>query len=862
LTALSPAPQPSQTASPPSPILDVYKDLEAVLAAVDGGSPGSLLAPSCATIAALETGITNCGDEVVAAVAREFCENIVELHVPTSMQSGLRRRLVAACTLPKLSLSLISKAAQLDGKPREEQERLLAELVTGSVKASIDRQNDCDQKGRPTILGRIKAELDRPLMPTLGVDSNVFVELLQDKRRELEEGGKQRWAALCRGECDGETTPEELIASIQYCAMEIHRGKNSRQPWEAVDDVYSQDARKRTNPILVMKAEKANVPPETIAHAVVGLLARSPGLKFFHTDESLSFILAGGQVLEICEREQRFNLWLAKESALLGNSPSLRAIVSGMRNYTLAHGLHKESSPSWTSFRREPPSLFFHAHRLNSDRVYKVTADGVVDVDNGCDDTILAPAPGGEVRPLTYLGKTYQRTNAVAHLRSHVLERLPCSDSDRLLMLFYTLAAPLRDAVNIRPILNVRGHSGSGKTSGAKRLTVLLYGRPMAIKSTTAAAYSTSARRVVFVLDNKEELSPEDLEFLMLVATGAVREKRAGNTDTGVVRERPNCLVMVTGIEPHGLNEIRNRILLVNMSREWWTVDPDRGQPVQEEEQRAYNELAAYRDEIMSYYLDVLAESVLPAFQKGEFARERSRIQDATPPGANVRAIDYLALMSMVMRAMAPDLGYDPDQVLSEWVRSQSETSREDRVGGSSVVQALEAILAALRSGENSVKSKVLGTGVEGVISQPPQPGHPERIDILKGTAGAFLSAARNLLGLGFESDWKPATWGIRVKDDEAAGTLMAAGWEFSKQDIHGGTEHTFKRQDAKPAKQPPVDHSANAVQVGHEAGRPTGMQAGQNVAHQSGPPEGAVESDLPEDNIKGKQNARPRGRF
>ena len=157
-------------------------------------------------------------------------------------------------------------------------------------------------------------------------------------------------------------------------------------------------------------------------------------------------------------------------------------------------------------------------------------------------------------------------------LTSVMGRHMACSWPERQAILDWMCCFPLIEFCGTRPMVRLEGPSGSGKTWAAKMLTSIVFGSDAQKKSTDAANYVDAARNPLIALDNVEtgNVTSALLDFLLTSVTGITREKRASGSDSGIVQEKPLCLVLSTGVEALAgeLEEIMSRSIVIEFSKD------------------------------------------------------------------------------------------------------------------------------------------------------------------------------------------------------------------------------------------------------------------------------------------------------
>lgn len=173
--------------------------------------------------------------------------------------------------------------------------------------------------------------------------------------------------------------------------------------------------------------------------------------------------------------------------------------------------------------------------------------------------------PSQQMRPIAWIENFDEKAAMVEWAR--FLNLFTCSNQDRRLIEALLLMLPLYDWVDTHPIVRFSGAPGSGKSTAAKLITVLLYGDERLFTATNAAMYRMGVNLPLIVLDNIEaDGVDENLElFFLLAATGAEKVKSAMDSASRVVVERVRSWVLTTGVDPitFGKRELVERSLII-----------------------------------------------------------------------------------------------------------------------------------------------------------------------------------------------------------------------------------------------------------------------------------------------------------
>lgn len=330
-----------------------------------------------------------------------------------------------------------------------------------------------------------------------------------------------------------------------------------------------------------------------------------------------------------------------------------------------------------------------------ANRILRVSTENVDIAENGTNPHNVLLAESSQMKSFRY-DPDVNVSQAMHAMKAMVLDSMACEPSQRYLVLAWALSAFLMPLTSAKALMKLEGGSGSGKTSAAEVMSLLLYGENMVGRSSTASDYSMAATEPLIIKDNLEtdDLHRNALNFLLLAATGATNIKREQGTQSGVVTEKINCLVAITAIEPFSKPELINRAFIVDFHKKWQRIDF-----VKDDNARG---LIAKRDDILSAWLLLLADKVLPSLDdRGKIIQY---IREHHKDFSKDRVSEYLALLVLIARALLRYMPLSnelklgagdraPEYVLLDaWIKYQNEHSRQIEQGTNAVLQLIDGL--------------------------------------------------------------------------------------------------------------------------------------------------------------------------
>lgn len=310
-------------------------------------------------------------------------------------------------------------------------------------------------------------------------------------------------------------------------------------------------------------------------------------------------------------------------------------------------------------------------------------------------------------------------------LKKLVFNNFSCNTQDKYMILSWALNSFFVDKLGTRPHLRFEGTAGSGKTTAAKMITTLFFGRATHQNaSTMAAIYETARTSPIVCLDNIENKNLDDrtMDFIIASATRASRHKKGGSSYNDIIEQSPQCMVMTTGIEPLHKNELIQRTLVVNFYKE------NRRQGFLES--RILDQIKKHRDGILSALLKIAFKMYKTIRNYDRYTRISEWIAATFPDNPKERNSDALCHMMIAcwfisryiqerfeydeeisfLKSKKHIVGFDGEgrvnrAIFKSWISTQSAEDNEVNVQTSEIVFFLERLLQkAISYNEDSQK--------------------------------------------------------------------------------------------------------------------------------------------------------------
>ncbi len=471
-------------------------------------------------------------------------------------------------------------------------------------------------------------------------------------------------------------------------------------------------------------------------------------------------------------------------SFLYERTPLVNQATSGGR-FMLNHIMNKafvqsefSKTGSWTMC--DGGKLYVHAGK---DLILRIGEGKPCHIKNAVNkDRVLLDLP---VRTMAvHKLPTESPAAGLALLKRFFMNNLAMQDEDKYMLVCWLASIFFRDHVRPKPIVRFLAKTASGKSTSSKLVSMLLYGEELLSHSasTVAATYEMSNKYPLLILDNLEtrNMTPQLEDFLLVAATGGMKAKRTMASDTGLIMQPVNSLVLTNGIEPFSRHELIDRTMEISLDLEKYSND-------NYQETRVFTGLREGREEIMSALLYLMQRYVLPRVRKGEIAR----IMKEFGQHGKERFNEYLAVMCIVLDALWGYMPLDayrrPHDLVNFWLDSQTKAEHKQDEGTNEVLYFLstfvdrhDQLMGAQLPIEKTEKEIVLKCSTRELLSD-------------------FRVLAKNL---GMRCPWiNERQLGTRISD--AMTTLNRAGW-YRRQYVISGknkAEYKFLINKAKPEK-------------------------------------------------------------
>ncbi|MCK4414411.1 MAG: DNA primase [Candidatus Eisenbacteria sp.] len=571
------------------------------------------------------------------------------------------------------------------GEKQQEVRRQLRErfgidsaTMAGGQQAALARRSAEEAREAAQLLADAKIDVNEYF--TSGHPAEDFQALLDDAMTPVEYGIAQLPQDVADDERDRLLRPllrevatlDPLEQSRHLKRIQDHYGRGSitlatlRQQVKAIEreqrqreqERQRQRARRPTAPAgtclalieqaLIDSEMETRKPDYTRAAEVAFEWFKENGARFFRTQQGEPFMFFEDALLwmDSGARGQRrlYESTIYKHAGIVPTTASGRTFFAVLSDLAAEHGEIRDHL-SWLHTDVTQYTVYFNLNTPENE-IAKITPDGVEILKNGDNADGIILASSRKMEPIRYLPEA-DRAAAERYLAELILNNLTCAINDRFLVVTWTSCFLLIEFTGTRPGTRFEGPAGSGKTTGSKIISTLLYGSPQQKKSTDAANYTDGSQNPLIVLDNIEarQMSEELLAFMLTCITGITKEKRKGGTDTETVIERTKCLLNTTGIEPLGAEymEVLSRSFIIEFALDDRASDCFL-------EAKVLASIREHRDLILSALMQKTSR-VLAMIRDGAQERVMRLLHKALGDHNKRRANDFLSLMYLMTLA-------------------------------------------------------------------------------------------------------------------------------------------------------------------------------------------------------------------
>ena len=489
---------------------------------------------------------------------------------------------------------------------------------------------------------------------------------------------------------------------------------------------------------------------------------------FFKGNGNLYYTIPGKKVFSVSITSKRFLSFMSGISPLINTANQSGKFIL---QHVLTNGFTHSKNVNTGSFTKYYNGSIYVYEKNN--KLIQVTNKKMKRVENAInDDSVLLDIPNHEMR--FKFNPKIQIKDGIELLWHSFAENVPVKQSDRYLILCWLIGVFFREYVRARPLMRLLARTAYGKSTSSKLISTLLYGTELLSHSasTLAASYEMSKTHPLLIFDNIEtrNMSATFEDFMLIAATGGLKAKRQRSTDSGIVIENTNCLLLSNGIEPFNKRELISRTIELNLDLESYGKFPFH-------EVKILKNLNAIRADILSAIIKLIRADVLPAVEAGY----TGKIANNFPEHSKDRFNTYFALMSLILKSLwryIPDDNFkNSNEMVLAWLDSQDKSTVIQDSETNEVLYYLTTFIDRYDSNAD-FKIKVIDD---------------KKIVKFSTTTRDLLSDFRILSKhLGLRCTWEnERQLGTRIVDAEDI--LISNGWKRTRKILNGRTVYAYE---------------------------------------------------------------------
>ena len=545
------------------------------------------------------------------------------------------------------------------------------------------------------------------------------------------------------------------------------------------------------------KYRTRNIEPAWLLEESVIQWFEKQGARFFRDRRGRVYLQYGKEIQEIgTGRQYRSLLW--KVGRINSKTPEGRVVMEAVECHAEAHGTRIQSF-SWMHFDTATWTLYVHLHD-EQDQILRIAPGQIEILANGLNPYQVVLNPSLEMEPI-HFDAHVDVAAAFRRWKELIYDSLATDTVSRSLIVAWSWVMWIRTLSQTKPILKLTGNMDTGKSLVGRLISTLIYGIDRASVGTTAANFSQAATEPLLFLDDLEmkSMGPAMNQFLKVMATGITKTKRQAGTESGVVVEHGDALVLITAIESLPAREVQSRTYEIEMKSEYKRQGFD-GDAIRDDIKRC-------RSQILSAWFRLLSQHILPAIQDGTGQKYFEVFEKEQH--SKYRTNKFFSLMLLVFNSIGecvPELkwveGVSDFSLAGQWIIGQDKEDREAGTQSSIPLFFLNALLQELQHSDVLYKSHFMSSSEEELIMGKAKGFHLDGLAFYQNgsvsrdvvgfratTADLFVAFSQlgKEKGRQFPID-TPRALGQRLSNDRQL--IESAGWRTEEQ----GTVHGFQR--------------------------------------------------------------------
>ncbi len=420
------------------------------------------------------------------------------------------------------------------------------------------------------------------------------------------------------------------------------------------------------------------------------------GAQFFKTPNKEPYMFVGSKCYWLDSgskgHKQEWAAFVMEEVGILNTTQEGRTFFEAIKNLVFRAGTEKAQF-TWVYTDKKKHCVYFGLNN-SRDEIVRISPTGVKVMPNGQNEDGVLLAHSEKMLPIEYDPEQHEidATRTREYLHSVFTQYLTCDANSADTILAWVCSILLQQFAETRPMTRFEGPAGSGKTTASKFMGTFIYGQPVQMTATNAALFADGAKNPLQILDNLETPQLQDdalVNYLLTAVTGNQKEKRKAGTESDNTKERTNCIINSTGIEPMGAKvELLTRTFTFNFAM------PQHITGVSFIQSEIIDNILDQRPIIMAYLFHITSRVLAAMHEHRAQGKMMGAIQLALPGHDKERGDDYTALMALVRLAIDNELeSWLANPVLlppfvTLWLDAMGKTSETLAVGSNPIAIA------------------------------------------------------------------------------------------------------------------------------------------------------------------------------
>lgn len=417
--------------------------------------------------------------------------------------------------------------------------------------------------------------------------------------------------------------------------------------------------------------------------------------RLFHDKKGTVWLFFRQQLEVVSNSNNKFKAIMNRFTGLLYSEAPGRSVYESLICLAINSGGRMELS-LWTSANEAKRLVYLNLNAQNS-MILKLSVNGVEEISNAMNDDGVFLRDSDKIMPVNFMQEVKVQ-EGMNFLKELVFDNLACEKNQRYYVLCWLISGFLLDFVPYMMLLKFSGSAESGKSTAAKFLSMIFYGRLHLSDITAAGAYRAASNAPLLILEDleKEDIGKTLKKFFRLSATRGEKSHSKDGGTAETIELQPKSLILTNAITDFEDPAIISRTWDILFSKEFWREDFI--------EMETLAAIERNRDVIMSAIMKFICADILPNLEK---QRDYIVILRKEYPKHSKRRMDeYLVLLMLILEKMLKYLPvYDPQtdiragvelgdkEIRQAWIEYQDAKAKDTEVGTSSLLKLLDGLV-------------------------------------------------------------------------------------------------------------------------------------------------------------------------